>query len=136
MNYQKTIIGGHITRDIELKYTNNGTAVCETGIASNRKNGENQQVLFIDTVFWGKTAENVDKYLGKGDPILVEGHLELQQWKDKNTNENRQKIRLVCERMTMVGKKNNDKQSNQGSSNASNYQAPETEPDDDDDIPF
>jgi len=85
MNFNKIILAGHLTRDIEIKYTQGGTAIGKTGIASTRKfksqTGEmKEEVLFIDIVFFGRQAENANQYLRKGSPVLVEGRLKLEQW--------------------------------------------------------
>ena len=85
MNFNRIILAGNITRDIKMSYTPNQTAVADFGLAVNRKytkkdGGEVDEVCFIDVVAFGKTAETIDKYLGKGDPILLEGRLDFSQW--------------------------------------------------------
>jgi len=80
----KVIVLANLTKDIELRYTPQGTAVANLRIAINRKykSGEEykDEVCFITAVAWGKTAENCSKYLAKGSQVLIEGHLQSRQW--------------------------------------------------------
>ncbi len=96
MNFNRVIIGGHMTRAAELRYTPGGTAVAQFGMAVNEKwTGEDGQkkenVCFIDCQVWGKRAEALAKHTGKGSPLLIEGTLKLDQWTDKQTQEKRSK---------------------------------------------
>jgi len=74
MNLNKVQIAGRLTRDPELRYLPNGTAICQIGVAVNRSWKE--EVTFVDVTLWGKTGENVSQYLKKGNPIYVEGRPE------------------------------------------------------------
>jgi len=81
----KTLIIGNLTRDPELKYTPQGTAVCNLRLASNHtfktKSGEDkEQVLYITATVWSKRAENCAEYLKKGSHIFVEGRLQTRSW--------------------------------------------------------
>ena len=82
--FNKTILVGNLTRDIELRYTNGGTALAKTAIATTRKftsNGEKkEEVCFVDITFFGKSAEIANQYLRKGSKCLVEGRLMFEQW--------------------------------------------------------
>ena len=106
-NYQKLIIIGHLTKDPVLSYTPNSTAVCEFGIATNRKwkgqdGREQEEVLFIDCVCFGKRGEAIQKYSLKGDPLLIEGRLNLDQWKAQDGS-NRSKHRVIVENFQFMG---------------------------------
>ena len=106
-NYQKLIIIGHLTKDPVLSYTPNSTAVCEFGIATNRKwkgqdGREQEEVLFIDCVCFGKRGEAIQKYSLKGDPLLIEGRLNLDQWKAQDGT-NRSKHRVIVENFQFMG---------------------------------
>ena len=108
-SFNKCILMGHITRDIELRYIPSGTAVAEVGLAVNdkRKNANNEwveEVSFFDCVFWGRTAEVANEYLHKGSPILVEGRLKQDTW--EKDGQKKSKVRVIVERMQMVGGKN------------------------------
>ena len=105
-SYNRVILVGNLTRDIELKYTPGGTAVTDIGMAVNdrRKSASGEWVdetTFVDVTLWGRTAEVAGEYLGKGSPILVEGRLKLDTW--ETDGQKRSKLRVVCERMQMLG---------------------------------
>lgn len=112
----KVIIMGNLTRDPELKYTPNGTAVAELGLAMNRRykdgNGvAKEDTTFVDLTLWGRTAEIANEYLRKGDSALIEGRLTLDQWDDKQTGQKRSKLRVTGEQLTMLGQKPQREQS-------------------------
>lgn len=105
-SFNRVILVGNLTRDIELKYTPGGTAVTDIGMAVNdrRKNATGEWVdetTFVDVTLWGRTAEVASEYLGKGSAILVEGRLKLDSW--ETDGQKRSKLRVVCERMQMLG---------------------------------
>jgi single-strand DNA-binding protein len=106
--YNKIILVGNLTRDIELKYTQSSTAVANTAIATSRKftaNGEKkEEVMFVDITFFGRSAEVANQYLRKGSKVLVEGRLILQQWEDQNNNK-RSKHSVAVETMQMLDSK-------------------------------
>ena len=83
----KVILSGRITRDIEIKSTPNGTAVTQFTLAVERsfaKQGEERQTDFINCVAWGKTAEFIGRYFGKGRSIAVIGNLRTRTYDDKH----------------------------------------------------
>lgn len=105
-SYNRVILVGNLTRDIELKYTPGGTAVTDIGMAVNdrRKSSTGEWVdetTFVDVTLWGRTAEVASEYLSKGSPILVEGRLKLDTW--ETDGQKRSKLRVVCDRMQMLG---------------------------------
>jgi single-strand DNA-binding protein len=108
-SFNRVILLGNLTRDIEVKYLQSGMAVAEVGLAVNdrRKDSKTNQWIeettFVDVTFWGRTAEIAAEYLSKGSPVLVEGRLKLDQWETEG--QKRSKLRVVCERMQMVGSK-------------------------------
>ena len=75
-----TNIIGNLTKDVELKYTQNNKAVVTVSIAVNEGFGDNQKTYFIDVQVWEKQAENLAKYCGKGSKIAVSGKLIQQTW--------------------------------------------------------
>ncbi len=98
----KVMLMGNLTRDPELKAVNGKSSVLEMGLAINRTiksdNGESrEEVTFVDVTVWGRTAENVAKYLEKGSSALVEGRLQFDSWQDKATGQNRSKLRVVAD---------------------------------------
>jgi len=106
-SFNKVILMGNLTRDVELRHTNSGTPVTEIGLAVNEKrkdaNGQwVEETTFVDITLWGRTAEVCNEYLGKGSGVLIEGRLKLDQWDDKQTGQKRSKLRVTGERMTML----------------------------------
>lgn len=109
-NFNRVILAGNITRDIELRHTGNNMALAKFGLACNRKwrsaDGEQrEEVMFIDCEAWGKTAEVINQYFAKGRPILIEGRLKLDQWEDKETKAKRSKHVVVVEGFSFVDSK-------------------------------
>ena len=105
-SFNRVILVGNITRDIELRYTPSGTAVTELGLAVNdrRKNQQGEgieETTFVDVTLWGRTAEVASEYLGKGSSCLVEGRLKLDTW--ETDGQKRSKLRVIGERMQMLG---------------------------------
>jgi single-strand DNA-binding protein len=106
-SFNKVILMGNLTRDVELKYTSSQTAVTEITLAVNdRKKGQDGQwqdeTTFVDVTLWGRTAEIADQYLGKGSGVMIEGRLRLDQWEDKQTGQRRSRLRVTGERMQML----------------------------------
>ena len=106
-NLNKVMLIGNLTRDPELKYTPGNQAVCELGIAVNRKyrtkdNEEREEVTFVDCEAWGKQAEVIKQYMAKGRPIFIEGRLKLDTWEDKDGGK-RSKMRVVVENFQFLG---------------------------------
>jgi len=115
--FNKVILVGNLTRDCELRYLPSGSAVCTTGIATNRKfknqQGEQkEEVCFIDITFFGRTAEIANQYLGRGKKVLVEGRLKLDQWTDQNGGK-RSKHSITVDNLQMLGGRD-DNQSGSG----------------------
>ena len=122
----KVILVGNLTRNIELKYLQSNVAIAKTGIAVNRrtksKSGETRdEVMFIDLVFWGRTAEIVNQYLKVGSKLLVEGRLQLDQWTDQNGMK-RSKHSITVESIEFLGPKNNNNQQNNQNHNYNSQQ--------------
>ena len=105
-SYNRVILVGNLTRDIELKYTQGGTAVTDIGLAVNdrRKTATGEWVdetTFVDVTLWGRTAEVASEYLSKGSPVLVEGRLKLDTW--EADGQKRSKLNVVADRMQLIG---------------------------------
>ena len=124
--FNKTVLVGNLTRDVELRYASNGNAIGNSAIAVSRKYTNNngaqvEEVMFIDITFFGKIAEVANQYLCKGSKLLVEGRLKFDQWTDNN-GQNRSKHSVVVENMEMLGSPQNQQQ--QGG-NAGGYAQPQ-----------
>lgn len=105
-SYNRVILVGNLTRDVELKYTQNGTAVTEIGLAVNdRRKNQNgewvEETTFVDVTLWSRQAEVAGEYLSKGSSVLIEGRLKLDTWETEG--QKRSKLRVVGERMQMLG---------------------------------
>ena len=112
--YNRIILGGNLTRDIETRYTPSGTAVANTGIATNRKfkgsdGQQKEEVMFIDLTFFGRTAEIANQYLHKGSKILVEGRLKLEQWQAQDGSK-RSKHVVTVDSMQMLDSRSDNGQ--------------------------
>jgi len=107
--FNKVILVGHLTRDIELRYSQSGVAIAKTAIATSRKftsNGEKkEEVCFVDITFFGRSGEVANQYLRKGSKVLVEGRLNFEQWVDQN-GQKRSKHTVTVESMQMLDSAN------------------------------
>lgn len=106
MYLNKVLLAGHLTRDVELKYTQAGTAIGNFGIAINRKwkdkDGEQkEEVCFVDCNAFARTAEVISEFLVKGSPILIEGRLQFNQW-ETTDGQKRSTLRVVVESFQFV----------------------------------
>jgi single-strand DNA-binding protein len=105
-NYNRVILVGNLTRDVELRYTANQTAVTDIGLAVNerRKTTTGEWVdepIFVDITLWGRTAEIASQYLSKGSSVLIEGRLKLDTWESEG--QKRSKLRIAGDRLQMLG---------------------------------
>lgn len=121
--YNKVILVGNLTREIELRYSQGGMAIANTALATTRKftaNGEKkEEVCFIDITFFARSAEIANQYLRKGSKILVEGRLNFDQWVDQN-GQKRSKHSVVVETMQMLDSKGDNH-------NANEYDTPQSQ---------
>lgn len=106
-NFNKVLLIGNLTKDPELRYTPQGTAVANLRMAVNRKfKDKNQElkeeVCFITVVVWDKQAETCNQYLRKGSQLLAEGRLQSRSWED-NAGQKRNVIEVRAERVQFLG---------------------------------
>jgi len=110
--YNKVILVGNLTRDIELRYAQSGSAIAKTAIATSRKftlNGEKkEETCFVDITFFGRSGEVANQYLRKGSKILVEGRLQFEQWVDQTSGQKRSKHSVIVETMQMLDSRGSD----------------------------
>jgi len=150
--YNKVVLVGNLTRDVEVRYSQSGAAIGKVGIATSHKwksqTGEQkEEVMFIDLTFFGRTAEIANQYLRKGSKVLVDGRLVLEQWTAQDGTK-RSKHSITVESMKMLDSKK-DSQNNPQQQKPHSYtdngapvhieQAPESVPEIDienDEIPF
>ena len=79
----KIILTGNITKDAELRYTANDKAYSKFSIANNEGYGDNKKTNFFNCTLWGKSAENLNRFLTKGQKVLITGKVEINDYKDK-----------------------------------------------------
>jgi len=106
-SYNRVILVGNLTRDPEIRYIPSGTPVCDIGLAvSNATKSPSgewvDEATFVDVTLWERTAEVAGEYLSKGSQVLIEGRLKLDTW-EGNDGQKRSKLRVVCQRMMMLG---------------------------------
>jgi len=110
-SFNRVILAGNLTRDIELRETPGGASVADAGLAVNdrRKQGDEwvDETSFIDLTLWGRTAENAAEYLSKGSPILIEGRLKQDSWQNE-AGEKRTKLKVVVDRLQFLSNKNGE----------------------------
>ena len=109
-NFNKVVLIGNITQDIELRKTTKGTSVADINLAANRirtgDTGERiEETTFVDVTLWGRTAEVTHQYAQKGGPLMVEGRLHMDTWVDKNTGGNRSKLKVIADNIQLMGSK-------------------------------
>ena len=111
-NFNKVILAGNLTRDPELRVTPQGLSIAKLSLAVNRNyrtaNGEEQEeTTYVDVDAFGKPAEIISKYMGKGRPILVEGRLKTDAWTNQ-AGEKRSKLKVVLENFQFLGGRGDD----------------------------
>ncbi len=124
--FNKIIIVGNLTRDVELKYLPSGSAAATIGLASNRRYKKQDgtmadETCFVDVKLFGRTAEVANQYLKKGSQILIEGRLVLETWND-TTGAKRSKHSIMAENMQMLGKASNNDNSSYNDDSMQEYQ--------------
>jgi single-strand DNA-binding protein len=97
---------GRVTRDIEIKYLQSGTAVANVGfVVDHSYKGQDGQWIekpvWVDVTMWGRTAEIAGEYLAKGRQAHIQGRLDLDQW--EKDGKKFSKLKVVCEKLTLVG---------------------------------
>ncbi len=153
-NVNKVLLMGNITRDIEMRQFPSGGSVGKFTIAVNeRYKDRNEQwqerANFIDCEVFGRKAEVMAQYLGKGRPVFIEGKLRLDKWEDKQSGENRSKLKVVVDDFQFVDSRGGEGpggggrssggssySSDDGGYGSSQQSSPAYESLDDDDIPF
>ena len=103
--FNRVILIGNLTRDVEVKYLQSGTAVAEIGLAVNDKRKDKngnwiEEVTFVDVTLWARTAEIAAEYIGKGSSVLIEGRLKLDSW--EQDGQKRSKLKVIGERLQML----------------------------------
>jgi len=104
-SFNKVMLMGNLTRDPELRYTSNGSAVTSFGLAVNRKFKQGDEwkedVCFVDITVWGKQGENCAEYLSKGRPAFIEGRLQYSTW--ESDGKKKSKLEVVANTVQFLG---------------------------------
>ncbi|MGY8761696.1 MAG: single-stranded DNA-binding protein [Nitrospinaceae bacterium] len=128
-SFNKVMLMGNLTRDPELRYTSNGSAVTSFGLAVNRKFKQGDEwkddVCFVDITVWGKQGENCAEYLSKGRPAFIEGFLKFSTW--ESDGQKRNKLEVVASTVQFLG--------SPGGTGGTGGTEP-TPPSNEDDVPF
>lgn len=135
-NFNRVILMGNITRDIELRQAGS-TSVANVGLAVSRRyttnDGPQQETTFVDCTAWGKTADIMAQHLGKGDPVMIEGRLTLDQW--EQDGQKRSKLKVTIDTFQFVRDKGEGGSNEPAPPKQKKQQAGNNE-EWDDDIPF
>ncbi|MDQ4063756.1 MAG: single-stranded DNA-binding protein [Actinomycetota bacterium] len=102
VSFNRVVLAGNLTRDPELRFTNNGIPVCGFGIAVNRVRSKSEEVDFFDITAWRELGETIANYKKKGDPILVEGKLQYRTWEAQDGSK-RSKVDVVADNIQFLG---------------------------------
>ena len=105
-SFNKVILLGNVTRDPQLSYLPNQTAVIEFGLAVNRRfkkqdGSQGEEVCFVDCQMFGKRAEVINKYVKKGNPLFVEGRLKFDSWQSQD-GQKRSRLRVLVENFEFI----------------------------------
>ncbi|MBM3706849.1 MAG: single-stranded DNA-binding protein [Actinobacteria bacterium] len=138
VNLNQIYLLGNLTRDPELKYTNEGTAIAEIGIAVNKKwkdsaGEDNVTVDYFNITAWNALAENCANFLKKGDRVFVGGHVNLRTWENrdgKKCNIINITADVVAASLEFSGLKKSSKKSRKTESQANAMTKNEKDPDD------
>lgn len=106
-SYNRIVLVGNLTRDPQLSYTPQNTALCKFGLAMNRKwrdrdGNTREEVCFVDCTAFGVRAETFNQYMSKGRSVLVEGRLHLNQWTTQE-GDKRSKHEVIVDNFTFLG---------------------------------
>ncbi|HLL38653.1 MAG TPA: single-stranded DNA-binding protein [Rubrobacteraceae bacterium] len=103
VSFNRVVLAGNLTRDPELRFTNNGIPVCQFGIAVNRVRSKSEEVDFFDITAWRELGETIANYKKKGEPILVEGKLQYRTWEAQDGSK-RSKVDVVADNVQFLGR--------------------------------
>jgi single-strand DNA-binding protein len=102
VNFNRVVLAGNLTRDPELRFTNDGIPVCSFGLAVNRVRSRSEEVDFFDISAWRELGETIANYKKKGDPILLEGRLQYRTWEAQDGSK-RSKVDVVADNVQFLG---------------------------------
>jgi single-strand DNA-binding protein len=104
VSFNRVVLAGNLTRDPELRFTNDGIPVCSFGLAVNRVRSRSEEVDFFDISAWRELGETIANYKKKGDPVLVEGRLTYSSWEAQDgSGAKRSKVTITAENVQFLG---------------------------------
>lgn len=133
VSYNRVVVAGNVTRDVELKYISSGTAVADITLAINSVRKDKEETTFVDITLWARNAEVAAEFVKKGDPLLIEGRLQLDKWENQE-GEKRSKMKVVGEIMRFLRSKS-ESNSSTPTSEPSQVEASDSE-ETNEEIPF
>ena len=101
VSFNKVVLAGNVSREPELKFTNDGVPVTDFGLAVNRVRSKNDAVDFFDVTAWRELGEAIANYKKKGDPVLVEGRLQYRTWEAEDGSK-RSKVDVVADNVQFL----------------------------------
>jgi single-strand DNA-binding protein len=104
VSFNRVVLAGNLTRDPELRFTNDGVPVCSLGLAVNRVRSKSEEVDFFDISAWRELGQTIANYKKKGDPILVEGRLQYRTWEAEDGSK-RSKVDVVADNVQFLGRR-------------------------------
>ncbi|MGI5832714.1 MAG: single-stranded DNA-binding protein [Thermoguttaceae bacterium] len=127
-SYNRVVLVGNTTRDVELRKIPSGTEVCDLGLAVNERRRDAQgnwveDTTFVDVTLWGRTAVVAAEYTRKGSPVLIEGRLKTDTW--ETDGQKRSKLKVVADRLVLLGSRGTG---GAGAASSSGYQQPQQSP--------
>jgi single-strand DNA-binding protein len=108
----KVVLSGRWTKDIDFKALDSGKMVAKSSIAVDEGYGDKKQTFFFEVEMWGKTAEAVTNYSGKGKKILLEGRLKVESW--EKDGQKRYATKIVAEQVEFLEPKGDTGSQSQG----------------------
>jgi single-strand DNA-binding protein len=136
-SFNKVILVGNVTRDIELRYIPSGTAVADIGLAINErvKKGETwqEETCYVECTAFGRTAEVANEYASKGSPLLIEGRLRFSSW--EKDGQKRSKLTVLIDKLQLLGSKS-DRQERPAEPVSAGVTEGEADPFEDQEVPF
>ncbi len=129
----KCVLIGRLTKDLDLRYTQSGTAVAQFTLAVDRQFSKEKETDFIPCIVWGKTAENCANYIGKGSLVAVEGRIQVRTYEAKDGGK-RWVTEVIAEQVRFLDRRGQGQEQQQGQdvSERYGYEVKFSE----DDIPF
>lgn len=105
-SFNRVVLVGNTTRDVELRRIPSGTEVCDMGLAINDRRKDQtgnwiEETTFVDVTLWGRTAVVASEYAKKGTQVLIEGRLKMDSW--EADGQKRNKLKVIADRLLLLG---------------------------------